>query len=845
MYDEQEKAPVRTDMDPPSAEAGDPTASAYDFGATVLEALENAPGRCAYRFNGTTLTRHQLREEALALAARLKDAGLRPGAPVAIEIEHSLELAVAMCGVQAAGACAVPIDPAVGAERREAILADIRPAFALTRPVSHDSERRIEIERGAAPEEAHDEYDPGLAFIVYTSGTSGGPKGVMITAESYVRRMRHIVPAIVTQDDDTDLAWTPSSFITMVDELFLPLLCGVPTIIAEPAIRTDPRAFLALVQQEGVTTFRITPSLLNVVLRSRGAAAALSGVRTLICSGEAVPAELQRMVHRQLSARLLGFYGATEAPAAAKTDFDPDAPPIDTTICTPQPFVGLRVMREDGTDAAAGETGEIWVGGCALARGYYRRPELTAAKFLEQDGERWYRTGDRARQLDDGRVELIGRIDLSEVNLHGVRVSLTEIRDALRRLDSVEDAWISVIEQEAGRDPVLVGHCIPARGTAFDAARTRTEITAHLPILAVPRHLLAHDRFPLTANGKLDVQELAQAADTAMTASLAAASTRKDRTGATPAEIAVLNCFEQALGKRHFSLDDNFFAVGGTSLEAVTLACYISEQFETEIGFEEIWLHPSPREMSAYIAAHGGQSAARTFFHVEGVSGPNLVAIGFGVRHLAGLWPDRRLLVSPGIAGDPRITLHKRLDDYVSEYIAGLRRIQPKGPYQLIGFSFHGLLAYEIARRLHAEGEEISGIALLEPVTPLARTTSPSYDRTAHREILGALVTGRLGRARSLQRLTANSRAGSRARSRGGMQTAYGYVVVAAERLEPLPVPIDLIYCQSYAGRALARWKAVAGSNLRLCQVTSENHQSLIRPDCVKQWKDVVGRWTG
>ena len=429
MYDEQKKAQLRTGADKPRRDAEND----YDFGAMLLEALEDAPARCAFRFQGVELTRKQLRDEALALAARLKDAGLRPGALVAIEIEHSLELAVAMCGVQVAGACAVPIDPALGDERRDAIIENVRPVCTLTRAPSQDGDGKVAvaIESNAEPGTDHDRCNPDLAFIVYTSGSSGGPKGVMIHHENYVRRMQNVVPSVSVSDGDTDLAWTPSSFITMVDELFLPLLCGVPTVIAEPAIRTDPRAFTALVQREGVTTFRITPSLLNVVLRSTAAAEALAGVRTLICAGEAMPAELQAMAHRQLSANLLGFYGATEAPAAAKTVFDKDAPTVDTTICTSQPFLSLRVAREDGADAATDETGEIWIGGCAVARGYYRRPELTAEKFLERDGERWYRTGDLGRRLKGGEIELLGRADLSEVNIHGVRISLPEIIDTM------------------------------------------------------------------------------------------------------------------------------------------------------------------------------------------------------------------------------------------------------------------------------------------------------------------------------------------------------------------------------------------------------------------------------
>ena len=837
MYDVQEKVA----MNLPDAEVVEARPREFDFGAMVLDALENDPDRCAYRFEGSELTRGQLRDAALALAERLRDAGLQPGAPVAVEIEHSLELAIALCGLMAAGACIVPIDPAVGTERRDAILADIRPAFVLTRAMSPDDSHGINIDRPAGAGDQVD-CDPDLAFIVYTSGTSGGPKGVMITHENYVRRMQHIVPSVTTKEDDLDLAWTPSSFITMVDELFLPLLCGVPSVIAKPEIRTDPRAFKALVQREGVTTFRITPSLLNVVLRSGGAGEALAKIRTLICSGEAMPADLQRSVHRQLSANVLGFYGATEAPAAAKTVFDQDTKPVDTTICSRQPFVLLRVVDPDGTEVAVGETGEIWVGGCAVARGYYRRPELTAEKFVTRDGENWYRTGDLARRLEDDQVEILGRSDLSEVNIHGVRVSLPEIADTLRGLESISEAWVSVVDPGTGRDPVLVGHCVPTSGKHLDAEAARAEITAKLPTLAVPRALLAHDEFPLTANGKLDVQKLLHHATDHVEAQ-ATRNAEPQQVKGSATEIAVLNCFEQALGRRQLSINESFFDAGGTSLEAVTLAGFLSDHFNTDIGFEEIWLNPSIRELSDFIESRGGQSPARTFFHVEGVSGPNLIAIGFGIGHLAGLWPRHRLFISPGIAGDPRISLRKRLDDYVAEYIEGLRRIQPTGPYQLIGFSFHGLLAYEIARRLHADGEDVTGIALIEPVTPKAGGRRRSYVAAAAKVTLRNIAARHLGVTRNMLRLARDSIVKARVRPRSGQRNAYGHVVVAAERLEPLDLPVDLIYCDSFETEALDAWKEVAGENLRLRWVSAENHQSLIQPDAIAQWQDVIDMW--
>lgn len=822
------------------------------LGALVEHALSRSPDRCAYRFGGAALSCRRLQEAAQSTAADLSARGLAPGEPVAVHVAPSFELVVGICGVLIAGGCAVPVDPDLSEVRRQAILADIRPRWILCGPgdggdAGGDATRVTVCLDGGAPSAGPAlqpaPVDPAsdLAFVVYTSGTTGGPKGVEITHASYVGRLQRIVETNPMSDSDVDLAWTPASFIGMLDEIFFPLLAGVPAVIAPAAVRSDARGFADLVAREAITRFRISPSLLRAFLRS-GIQPRLRGLRAIYCSGETIPADLQRDVLDGLDATLIGFYGATEAPGIAYHEYRRGAPPLETTVATIQPFARMRVTRTDGTEAAQDEPGEIWVGGGPVARGYWNRPELTAEKFVETDGGRWYRTGDRGRRLDADRIEILGRTDLHEINVHGVRIDLREVRDALKRVPGIEEAWASAVERGAGRDPVMVGHCVMRGHAAFDPAAIRSQLTAMLPTLAVPRHLIAHDRMPLTGNGKLDAQQLAEAARDRVNAPADAPTrTGQRRAPASPAEGAVLQCMRRVLGTREIGPDDDFFGAGGTSLDAVALASLLSEWFGTRIGIGEVWLHPTVRELARHIGQSANGRTARSFVHIEGTSGPCLLAIGFGFSHLAGVWPGRRLFVSPGILGDPCVTFRRRLDSYVSEYLEGLRRVQPGGPYQLIGFSFSGLLAYELARCLKAEGEEVTGVAVIEPLTPMAEAPARSYARTVTAEIGRALAERKAERTRRLVGLAANSISGPWKGKIHSAAAGYGYLVMAAERLEPFDGAVDMICTSAFGDQRLDRWRSA--TDLRVRQVSGEDHSNLIKPDSLQEWKDVVDRW--
>lgn len=698
------------------------------LGALVAQALAQRPDDCAFRFRGVDLTRDQLFRAACDVAERLQARGIAAGEPVAVECEHSFELAICMCGVSLAEGCAVPIDPSVSEERRKAILSDINPRLHITRRAS----ACIDIEDRAVSHPAGDfaAADPNLAFIVYTSGSSGGPKGVEISQANYTSRLQHIVAASTPAPEDIDLAWTPSSFIGMLDEIFFPLLLGIPSVIAASGERTNPHSFGDLVNRENITMFRITPSLLDVYLRS-GIAGYLGGVRSIFCSGETLSADVQKKANALLTADIIGFYGATEAPGMAFHVFDRAAPPLETTVCTPQPFAEFRVVGENGGTVPVGEPGEIWIAGFAVARGYWRKPELSAEKFIHRDGWRWYRTGDRGRKLADGQVEILGRADLSEVNIHGVRVSLPEVRDAMRGLAQVGDAWVSPVEPASGFDPVLVGHCVITNPAAFNPQALKETLSRLLPSPAVPRFILRHDAFPLTANGKLDLQALTREASAFATSSMTddatsgaapSPTTLKYTSLETEALLAVvLETAGEVLGTKGLTAQDNFFAVGGNSLLAVHLALALSEKLDVELMSTLVFNTNVFSEIATAIASghfHAG-SAIKLLRTGDRSEKPLLTLNATGhytslEPHLGGDYPLYNLNIF-GLTNDLGDTLDSvELKDLAIRLAAHIVEFFPVDEYRLMGYCQDGCLAVETARVLQERHGATCSLLLID-----------------------------------------------------------------------------------------------------------------------------------
>ncbi|AOK18296.1 non-ribosomal peptide synthetase [Burkholderia cepacia] len=510
------------------------------------------------------------------IAAALRRRGVRPDTPVALCVERSFDMVMALVGVLKAGAAYLPVDPDYPAERIAYLLRDARPAVAITQAHLREQveaalgdtagTRLLTVAELLAQDIAPDATEPAtvadaqLAYLIYTSGSTGKPKGAGNTHGALANRIAWMQHAYRLTRDDVVLHKTPFGFDVSVWEFVWPLAIGAKLAIAAPGDHRDPARLAAAIHAHGVTVLHFVPSMLAAFaayLDDFAAAAQCDSVRLIVASGEALAPELVEKMARLLPhATLVNLYGPTEAAIDVShwTCGPDDAQAVAVPIGHPIANLQLHVLDAAWQPVPAGATGELYLAGAGLARGYLGRPALTAERFVPDPfvpGARMYRTGDLARRRADGALDYLGRVD-TQVKLRGQRIEPGEIEALLRAAPGVNDAVVIV------RDAQLVGYV--ARGDAgpLDRAALLDALRAQLPAYMVPSQLIELDALPVTPNGKCDRHALpAPVRETAAEAALA-----------TDTERTLAGIWQRVLHVDAIGRDGDFFLLGGHSLLA-------------------------------------------------------------------------------------------------------------------------------------------------------------------------------------------------------------------------------------------------------------------------------------
>ncbi|MFD9595830.1 amino acid adenylation domain-containing protein [Kitasatospora sp. NPDC059973] len=444
------------------------------FGQVRAVALDH-PTRPAVSDRTTTLTFAELALAAEALGRRLVARGAGPGDRVGVMVERGVDLVVALLGVSAAGAAYVPLDPGYPAERRRTVVEDAHLALLVTDgggrefdvPAVEVTPRRAEPGLAEIVLPSPSPQDP--AYVIHTSGSTGRPKGVVVTHANVAALFDALDTAYGSPFDDTFLAVTSVAFDIAVMELLWPLTRGGATVVS-PARMVDrldspgDDGLPSLVRRFRPTLFQATPSLLSAIASSEEALLSLRHLRALHVGGEVLPVGLaRRLVTALPGVRVHNMYGPTEATVWATTHEVTPEEARSTAIPIGRPLrhASVRVVGDDGSAVAPGEVGELWVGGPCVAAGYFRLPEQTGERFVEEAGavpRRWYRTGDRARTRPDGALEFVGRFD-RQVKISGVRIELDEIESVLSAAPDVRAAAV-VAKQGADGKHQLVAYVL-------------------------------------------------------------------------------------------------------------------------------------------------------------------------------------------------------------------------------------------------------------------------------------------------------------------------------------------------------------------------------------------------
>ncbi|WP_164021363.1 non-ribosomal peptide synthetase [Pyxidicoccus trucidator] len=587
---------------------------------SLIEAqVERTPEAEAVRFEDSALTYAQLDARANQLAHHLRWLGVGPESRVGVCLERSLELVVALVGVLKAGGAYVPLDPAYPRERLAWMLEDASAPVLLTQErllevLPSHSAHVVCLDRDGETVARQPITRPvplagpdALAYVIFTSGSTGRPKGAMNAHSGIVNRLLWMQQEYGLTAADTVLQKTPFSFDVSVWEFFWPLMTGARLVLARPGGHQDPAYLAGLIAAQRVSTLHFVPSMLQAFLQEPGLEQACTSVRRIICSGEALPAELARQCLERLpGAGLHNLYGPTEAAVdvtywACLTDDERASVPIGRPVANTQ----LYVLDGTLSPAPVGVSGELYIAGVQVGRGYLQRPELTAERFVPDPfsataGARMYRTGDLARWLPDGTLDYQGRLDF-QVKVRGLRIELGEIEAALAAQPSVRHAVVLAREDLAG-DKRLVAYVVPGEEGGVDTGMLRDALRATLPEYMVPSVFVMLESFPLSPSGKLDRKALPEPDAEATARTREYVAPRNDTEG------KLADIWAQVLRMERVGIHDNFFELGGHSLLATQVVSRIRATLGVELPLGEMFAAPTV----ASLAERLGQGAART-----------------------------------------------------------------------------------------------------------------------------------------------------------------------------------------------------------------------------------------
>ncbi|MFC0531313.1 amino acid adenylation domain-containing protein [Phytohabitans kaempferiae] len=588
--------PVRTD--PPVPEQFAAAAAAYPDRVALVDA------------DGTRIAYADLAARVNRLARLLAARGIGPESLVALACPPSAEQVVAQLAVLATGAAYLPLDPDYPAERLATMLAEAAPGLLVTTaevsadgPVGSWSGRRVVVDAAATRDElARHAPDPLAgpvrpdhpAYVIFTSGSSGQPKGVTGTHGGLAVRLAWGRRALGIGPDDTVVAKSSPSFIDGTTELLGALVAGARVVIAGTGRRRDTHALARLVGAERATRLTVVPSQLRALLAETDHAL-LAPVRHWVSSGEPLPADLARAFAGALpAARLSNLYGCSEASGDSLALLDADGGPaqrfdgmVDGT--------GAEVLDSRLRPVPTGAIGELYLTGAGLARGYWRAAGLTSARFVAApDGTRRYRTGDLARRHRDGTVEILGRVD-AQVKIRGVRVEPAEVESALTATGAVAAAAVAVRERPGG-DRELVAYVVPD-GAPLDVPALRRSLRRDLPSQLVPAAFVPVAALPLLPNGKVDRRALVRlGADQPVPHGTTGAS-------AGVREQLLAQIVAGVLDLPSVGPDDDFFDLGGHSLSATRLVSRVRAVFGADLPLRAVFEAPTVRELAGHLSA--------------------------------------------------------------------------------------------------------------------------------------------------------------------------------------------------------------------------------------------------
>ncbi|WP_371170553.1 amino acid adenylation domain-containing protein [Aliiroseovarius sp. 2305UL8-7] len=705
--------------------------------------VEATPDATALIESGVSCSYQELADRAAHIAIALSGEGVAIGDVVGVCLERSIDMVAAMLAVMRLGAAYLPLDPSNPKARIQYIAEDSQAIRVIT---NADLASALELPRTFLLDDLATSQDGQLpnvdidplstAYVCYTSGSTGNPKGVMGTHRASVNRFVWMWNTFPFQPGEMMSQKTAISFVDSVWEIFGPLLAGVPQVIISPDTVRDPTAFLGMLAEHKVTRLLVVPSLLKALAETQSnLQQTLPSLRLLFCSGERLPASLARRIQEIApKVTLVNLYGSSEVAADVTCEIVHDPDTDEIPIGSPIDNARLYVLDGAGHPVPNGTVGELYVGGDVLAKGYLHRPDLTAERFvndpfMDDPAALYFATGDLVSSLPDGRLMYHGRSD-HQVKIRGSRVELGEVEVALASLQGVSEAVATTFE-DAGGDTQLMAFVTAVGAAALDGPALRGALAEHLPDYMVPARVQVLDAMPLNPNGKTDRTVLAQ-----MTTQSAPVDRPQDATPQTDEEKKLHKIWTGLLGLDDIGIDDDYFALGGHSLMAVKLFARVKREFGVDLPIATLLAYPTIRKLASQVAAedapvlktgefesepwdttaviHAGPGDGRRPIFIAGGVGGNVNNL-FELGQIVG---EIRPLIGLQTRGVMGHNMHPTIEEMAADHINNIKRHQPDGPYLLAGYSGGGFAAFEIARQLKAMGDEVGFLGVIDVEAP-------------------------------------------------------------------------------------------------------------------------------
>jgi amino acid adenylation domain-containing protein len=693
----------------------------HDF---VAHQAMATPDATAVTCGKEAISYRDLNTRANQLANYLVQRGAGPEVLIGVHSERSVAMLVAILGVLKSGSAYVPLDPMYPRERINHILEDSRAPLVLTQEsIAGDlpgfggqcillDRDWPQISQESAAEPLTSVSPSNLAYVLFTSGSTGRPKGVAIEHHSAATFVYWAQKAFSPEQLAGVLLSTSICFDLSIFEMFVPLSVGGKVIIADNAL------FLpSLPAKDEVTLINTVPSAMAELLRMNGVP---KSVNTVNLAGEALPETLVEQIYANTKAsQVYNLYGPTEDTTYSTYTLVPSGARV--TIGRPIANSQAYILDAERKPVPIGVPGELYLAGAGLARGYYGRPDLTSERFVASPfaadpTARMYRTGDLARFLPDGNIDYLGRID-SQVKLRGFRIELGEIETVLLEHHDVEQVVVVVREDRPG-DKRLVAYVVLKVGRDIDIAGIQAYLERSVPGYMVPSAFVKLSALPMTDNGKVSRRSLPLP-------DWSRDELRNRKTPADQLELMLVKVWERVLGVSGIGVDDNFFDLGGHSLLAVRLLSEVEKVVGRKVPLASLFRGATVASQSKLLREgteadpeplvmeyQPGQPGTSPFF---AIAAPGVRSLGYALlaRNLGETQPSYKLQASgPRVEGRP--LNWSELCGLAQQYIAGMRAVQPEGPYYIVAMCGGCQIAEQMILQLESQGQKVALFAVFD-----------------------------------------------------------------------------------------------------------------------------------